>query len=193
MAVITDSGNRGVVDTLCIHTDGQSDISSVARESVKISFEGIEGDSHNGLTRASCVRVKRQYKVGTTIRNTRQISIVSTEELAKIADRMEIPVIQPQWLGANVCLSGIPDLTNIPPASRLLFESGASLVVDVENEPCDYPARIIEKQHPGVGKYFVKHAMRLRGITAWVECEGIIERGGAVEVHTPPSRQWLGK
>ena len=53
MAVITDSGNRGVVDTLCIHADGQSDISSVARESVKISFEGIEGDSHNGLTRAS--------------------------------------------------------------------------------------------------------------------------------------------
>ena len=68
MAAITDSGCRGVVSSLCIHTNENNNITTVARDSVNVSFSGIEGDSHTGLTRESCVRVKRQYKVGTTIR-----------------------------------------------------------------------------------------------------------------------------
>lgn len=79
MAVITDSGCRGVVDSLFIRAQGSRDITSVQQSTVRVSFEGFEGDSHSGLTRSSCVRVKRQYKVGTTIKNTRQVSILSTE------------------------------------------------------------------------------------------------------------------
>lgn len=190
MAVITDSGCRGAVSSLCIHTNENNNISTVARDLVDVSFGGFDGDSHTGLSRKSCVRVKRQYKVGTTIRNTRQISIVSVEELQTIADNMNIEAIQPEWLGANLCLSGVPEFTKIPPATRLLFSSGACLVVDVENEPCNYPAEIIEQHHPGSGKLFVKNAMGIRGVTAWVEREGKIERGDTVEVHVPPQRLW---
>ena len=192
MAVITDSGCRGVVDSLCVHTNENNNITTVARDSVNVSFSGIDGDSHTGLTRESCVRVKRQYTVGTTIRNTRQISIVSAEELQVIAQNMKIPSIMPEWLGANLCLTGVPEFTKIPPATRLLFSSGACLVVDVENEPCKYPAEIIEQQHPGTGKLFVKSAVGIRGVTAWVEREGKIERGDTVEVHVPPHRDWVG-
>lgn len=190
MAVITDSGCRGVVSSLCIHTNENNNITTVPVDSVDVSFRGFEGDSHTGLTRDSCVRVKRQYKVGTTIRNTRQISIVSVEELESIAASMSVPNIRPEWLGANVCLSGVPNLTRIPPASRLLFSSGASLVVDVENEPCKYPAEIIEKQHPGCGNLFVKSAVGIRGVTAWVEREGMITHSDSVEVHVPKQQTW---
>ena len=110
---------------------------------------------------------------------------MSAEELQLIANAMNLPGIQPEWLGANLCISGIPDLTKIPPSARLLFSSGASLVVDVENEPCKYPAEIIEKHHPGFGKSFVKSAVGMRGVTAWVERQGTIRQGDGVEVHVP--------
>ena len=190
MAAITDSGCRGVVSSLCIHTNENNNITTVARDSVNVSFSGIEGDSHTGLTRESCVRVKRQYKVGTTIRNTRQVSLVSVEELQLIAQKMELPAIEPEWLGANLCLSGVREFTKIPPATRLLFSSGACLVVDVENEPCKYPADIIEQHYPGYGVLFVKSAVGIRGVTAWVELEGTIEHGDTVEVHVPPQNHW---
>lgn len=190
MAIINDSGCRGEVISLCIHTNENNDITTVARDSVNVSFAGFEGDSHTGLTRESCVRVKKQYKEGTTIRNTRQISLVSLQELEAIAAAMNIASISPEWLGANLCLSDIPDFTNIPPASRLLFSSGAVLVVDVENEPCKYPADIIDNYYPGSGKLFVKNAMHLRGVTAWVEHEGLISINDSVEVHVPTHRGW---
>ncbi len=197
MAIIIDTGCRGAVTSLCIHTAGSDDITTVKKNSVTVSFTGFDGDTHSGLTRASCVRVKRQYKPGTTIRNSRQVSIVSDEELAVIADRMDIPEVKPEWLGANLSLSGIPDFTQIPPATRLLFSGGVSLVIDVENEPCQYPADIIEAHYakrgePGMGKSFVKNAIRVRGVTAWVEREGIIVSGDEVEVHSPPVCNWIG-
>ncbi len=198
MAIITDSGCIGTVTCLCIHTAENNDITTIRRDSVGVSFKGFDGDSHSGLVRASCVRVKQQYKPGTTIRNSRQVSIVSDEELALIAKRMELAEIKPEWLGANLSLSGIPDFTRIPPATRLLFSGGVSLVIDVENEPCKYPADIIEAHYaglgkPGLGKRFVKSAIGVRGVTAWVEREGILEAGDSVEVHTPPVCTWIGR
>lgn len=190
MAVITDSGSRGVVTDLAIHAAGSESIATVTTDAVNVTYAGIEGDSHTGLTRQSCVRVKRQYKMGTQIRNTRQISIVSEEELRAIAALLDIPLIKPEWLGSNICLSGIADFTRIPPATRLLFSDGAALVVDVENEPCKYPADIIDQHHPGAGKLFVKHAMGRRGVTAWVEREGEIKSGSTVEVHVPTLHRW---
>lgn len=190
MAIINDSGCRGAVVSLCIHNNENNDITTVPRDSVNVAFAGFEGDSHTGVTRKSCVRVKKQYPINTVIRNTRQISIVSQEELQAIAAAMNIDMIKPEWLGANLCLSGIPDFTRIPPSSRLLFKSGAALVVDVENEPCKYPADIIEKHYPGSGKLFVKIALNRRGVTAWVEREGAIGLNDVVEVHVPVQHQW---
>lgn len=190
MAVITDSGCRGTVSALCVHGSGSKDITSVAKESVNVTLEGFAGDTHTGLTRSSCVRVKRQYEVGTTIRNTRQISIVSEEELAIIAGRLNIAHVKPEWLGANICLSGVPDFSCVPPSARLLFSGGVSVVIDAENEPCQYPADIIEQHFPGSGKLFVKNAMGIRGVTAWVEREGVLNKDESVAIHVPRIRQW---
>lgn len=191
MAVLRESGISGEIHSLLIHADKKDDITSVACESVEVSFAGFKGESHSGLTRESCVRVKEQYREGTIIRNTRQISIVSTEELALIAELMDISSIKPEYLGANICVSGIPDFSLLPPSSRLLFSSGVSLVVDMQNEPCKYPAQVIDTIYPGRGKYFIKHALERRGVTAWVEREGQLTAHDTVAVHIPVQGRYV--
>jgi len=63
----------------------RENIRSVAVEQVFATYAGIEGDFHAGLTRPACVRVRNLHAKGTEIRNTRQLSILSAEEMAEIA------------------------------------------------------------------------------------------------------------
>ncbi len=165
-----------------------NNIPTEACGTAQVSYEGFVGDAHSGFTRQSCERVRRQYKQGTEIRNTRQISLVSVEEMQIIAKKMEISDLKPEWVGANLLISGIPDFTLIPPSSRLIFADGASLVVDMENEPCKYPGQVIDKHYPGHGSSFAANAINLRGVTAWVEREGTITEGDEVQLHVPPQR-----
>lgn len=173
---------------ILINSTPDEDLSSSRITSAKVNYEGLVGESHSGLVRLSCERVRHQYKEGTEIRNTRQISIVSVEELAATADNMGIPELEPEWVGANLLVSGIPDFTKIPPSTRLIFASGASLVVDLENSPCKYPGEIIDHHHPGKGNLFAKAAYGRRGVTAWVECEGHINTGDSIKLHIPPQQ-----
>ena len=83
-------------EAILINTSPDEDLSSSRVSSVKVTYAGFDGESHSGLVRASCVRVRGQYAEGTEIRNTRQISIVSIEELALIADAMGIDGLQPE-------------------------------------------------------------------------------------------------
>ena len=175
-------------EAILVNATPNKDLSSSRIASVDITYAGFDGESHSGLVRASCVRVRGQYAQGTEIRNTRQISIVSVEELALIADSMGIDTLEPEWLGVNLLVSGIPDFSKIPPSTRMIFASGASLVVDLENSPCKYPGEIIERHHPGKGDLFPKAAYGRRGVTAWVEREGHITTGEAIRLHIPPQR-----
>ena len=101
---------------------------------------------------------------------------------------MGIAELQPEWLGANLLVSGIPNFSQIPPSTRMIFDGGASLVVDLENSPCKYPGEIIERHHPGRGNLFAKAAVGHRGVTAWVEREGSIDSGDSIRLYIPPQR-----
>ena len=94
-------------------------IRSQAVKTTETTFGGILGESHSGATRSSCVRVTMLHPKGTEIRNTRQLSILSAEENAEIAGRIRLKELDPSWLGASIVIAGIPDLTHIPPGSRL--------------------------------------------------------------------------
>ncbi len=155
-------------------------------EAVDATFDGFEGEAHGGLTRAACTRTKLQYPVGAEIRNVRQVTIVSAEELAEIAAALALDRIEPQWLGASMVVEGAPSFTRVPPSSRLVFESGVGLVVDMENAPCRHPADAIEAAHPGHGARFPVHARGKRGVTAWVERPGRIALGAKARLHAPP-------
>lgn len=155
---------------------------------VKVSFEGFLGDRHAGLTRPADVRMP-WFPKGTLVRNTRQVSIVSTEELALIAEALEVPQVLAAWLGANLELAGVPRLTQLPPGTRLFFPEDATLVVDGENEPCRTAGRAVEAHHPeraGLASRFVKAAHHRRGLVGWVERPGVIHPGDKVKVVLPP-------
>ncbi len=188
MAILQPSNITGRVEGLYLVADSQVSIASEALGRVTASFEGFTGDCHSGLTREACVRTKDQYPEGTKVRNVRQITIVSCEDLEAIADDMGLPEVKAEWLGATMCVSGIPDFTLIPPSSRLVFSDGTGLVVDMENEPCAWPGKQIEKHHPGFGRLFLRKAHNRRGVTAWVEREGAIAVGDSVTLHIPPQR-----
>ncbi|WP_282059792.1 MOSC domain-containing protein [Roseobacter litoralis] len=155
-----------------------------------LKFSGIKGECHGGLTRPACVRTKAQYPEGTEIRNVRQLTILSQEELDAIAEDMGMADIDPAWLGASMVIEGIPDFSHVPPSSRLQVESGASLAVDMENRPCIYPGREIEKDRPGLGPKFKPAAKNRRGVTAWVEREGSVKVGDSVRLHIPDQPVW---
>ena len=188
MSILKPTEIEGVVTWLGATADSEANIASVQIGAVNVGWEGFEGDCHSGLTRPSCVRVRAQYPKGTEIRNTRQISILSEEELTEVAGRLDIPLIRPEWVGANLVLRGIPDFTLVPPNARLLFEGGVALTIDMENAPCKYPAEKIEEAHPGHGKAFPQKARNKRGVTAWVEKPGRIETGETCRLHVPPQR-----
>ena len=188
MAVLKKTTVVGHVDAILINSDGDKDLTSERIDSVDVTYGGFVGDSHYGETRDSCVRVTQQYPEGTEIRNVRQLSILSSEEIQEIADTLDIPFLQPEWVGANLAISNIPRLTQLPPSSRLISESGVSLVIDMENHPCKYPGEIIEEHHPGHGGRFVGAAMGKRGVTAWVERQGVLHTGDSLTLHIPPQR-----
>ena len=165
-------------------------LASTAEAEVFASFAGVAGEVHGGLTRPSCSRVSAQYPDGTEIRNVRQFSVLSGEELALIAAEMGLQTLDPGLLGASLVISGIPDFSHLPPSSRLQADSGATLVVDMENRPCTLPDKGIERAHPGHGARFKPAAKDRRGVTAWVEREGVLRLGAKVRLHVPDQRAW---
>ena len=181
---------EGVITWLGVVQTALGVLPSRPEAEVFATFAGVAGEVHGGLTRASCSRVLGQYKRGTEIRNVRQFSVLSAEELALIAQGMGLAVLEPSLLGASLVISGIPDFTHLPPSSRLQFDSGATLVVDMENRPCTLPAKEIEVVHPGFGRAFKPAAANLRGVTAWVEREGILRLGSKMRLHVPDQRAW---
>ncbi|MEZ5714280.1 MAG: sulfurase [Paracoccaceae bacterium] len=170
--------------------DREAGLASAPLEAVDLVWGGIAGEAHGGVTRASCSRVLDQHPRDTEIANVRQLSAVSEEELAVIAAAMGLERVEPAWLGASMAVRGLADFTHLPPSSRLQAESGACLVVDMENRPCQLPAKVIEGLHPGFGRGFKPAAEGRRGVTAWVERPGRLALGDRLRLHVPDQPVW---
>lgn len=190
MPALIPTDFTGRITWLGLVADRDAALESRAVSRLEVRFAGPAGEAHGGLTRPSCSRVLGLYPRGTEIRNTRQFSVLSQEELEAIAAGMGLAALDPALLGATMVIAGIPDLTHLPPSSRLQAEGGATLVVDMENRPCTLPARPVETRHPGFGKRFKPAAEGRRGITAWVEREGSLALGEAIRLHIPDQRGW---
>lgn len=186
--LLTKLSFAGTVEVLLANPDRDTGLEKQEVPEARFLFTGMAGDCHGGITRKSDSRMLKQYKRGTEVRNSRQLSILSAEELGEVADRMGIPAVKPEWVGANMVVRGIPDLTLLPPSTRLQFPSGAMIVVDAENHPCRYPADIIAGHHPEATRGFVSAAMHKRGVVGWVEAEGLIRTGDAITIWIPPQR-----
>jgi len=188
MALFTKASFQGKVETLLTGADRSQGLEKSPASAIELAFSGIAGDCHGGLTRKSDTRTLKLYRRDTDIRNVRQVSVLSREELDQIAAAMGIAEVRPEWAGANMVTSGIPDLTLLPPSTRLQFPSGATLVVDLENAPCRFVADVIATHHPEAAPRWIRAATHRRGITAWVEREGKVACGDAITLFLPPQR-----
>jgi len=158
-----------------------------------VDLQGIPGDRHYGFTRKAGAR-ERWYEAGTEMRSGRQLSIVSAEELTEIARRMELPRIDPGWIGANLVVSGIPEFTRLPWGTRLFCGDGAVLVNEGDNAPCRFAGAEIARNFPDRERLdilFPKAAILLRGIVASVERAGAIAPG-PLKVKIPEQKLWTG-
>lgn len=190
MPALLKTDITGVITWLGRVADREKTSAAQPCASLTARFDGVDAEAHSGLTRPSCSRVTAQYAKGTEIANTRQLSVLSQDELDQIAHDMRLPVLDPALIGATMVISGIPDFSHLPPSSRLQSTSGATLVVDMQNRPCHIPAKVIEAQHPNYGKTFKSAARHRRGVTAWVEREGTFSVGDTVTLHIPDQRAW---
>lgn len=190
MPALKPTAYGGTVTWLGTVADRAAALASAPSESLAATFDGIVGEAHGGAIRPSCSRVLDLHPRDTPIRNVRQLSIVSAEELAEITSKMGLDALDPALLGATMVIAGIPDFTHVPPSSRLQAPSGATLVVDMENRPCTLPSREIERVLPGKGKLFKPAAEGRRGVTAWVEREGEIRLGDRLVLAIPDQPVW---
>ncbi|SEP74296.1 MOSC domain-containing protein [Thalassovita taeanensis] len=170
--------------------DREASLRAEPLSEVMLSYAGVEGEAHGGLVRPSCSRVIRQHPRGTEIRNVRQLSVLSAEELAEVAAKIGVGQFHPAWVGASMVIEGIPDFTHVPPSSRLQAPSGATLVVDMENRPCHLPVKVIDEDAPGAGRKFKAAAAGKRGVTVWVEREGVLRLGDVLRLHVPDQPVW---
>jgi MOSC domain-containing protein YiiM len=110
-------------------------------------------------------------------------------------DLTEAP--SPTALGANLCLSGIRELSRLPKGTVLRFPSGAELLVEEYNPPCHDMGKKLATLHttrsgqPLSSTAFSKAAKLIRGLVGVVEVAGTIRAGDEVEVELYETPGWL--
>ncbi len=183
---------RGLCETLFVEAEPHPETRAVSE--IALDLQGIAGTRHYGFTRKAGPR-EPWYKRGMEMRSGRQITIVSREELTAIAAAMQVERIAPEWIGANIVISGIPHFTLLPPGTRVVFDE-ATIVVEAPNAPCRIAGKAIA-QHltpgaspGGLDLAFPVKARGLRGVVASVERAGTIRAGEPITVKVPPQTLW---
>jgi len=179
-----------------VHAGCNDDLSKEEHPSIQVELDGIVGDRHRSSQRKTWQGDKQPE--GTVRRNERQWSAVSVEELAEIREAMDLSDdLTATCLGANICLSGVPELSRLPKGTLLRFPSGAELVVEEYNPPCQdmskkiaglYAMRSGELLSPTA---FSKAAKLSRGVVGVVEVPGPISAGDEVVVVIYETPAWL--
>ncbi|GGD20936.1 MOSC domain-containing protein [Aureimonas glaciei] len=169
----------------------QTGFVTTAVEALDLGFGGIDGDRHGGTTRRSSGR-EPWYPRRTEMRNERQLSLLAADELRAVAESLGIAEVRPEWIGGNLLVEGLDDLSWLPARTLLFFQGGVTLKIDGDNVPCRAAGRSIARQIEGRGDIefgFVAAARHRRGLVAWVEKPGRISVGESFEARLP--EQWL--
>lgn len=180
-----------------VHAGKNDDMSKEQHDSIQVELDGIVGDAHRSLSRKCWAGGDKQPE-GTERRNERMWSATSVEELQEIAAEMDLAdELTATEIGANICFSGIEQLSRLPKGTVLKFPSGAELIVVEYNPPCLYMGEKIAATHksnsgkPIEPTAFSKAAKLKRGIVGVVDVVGTIGAGDDVEVTVYETPSWL--
>lgn len=188
--------NKIVGQVISVHSGSNDDLSKDERPTIQVELDGVVEDRHRAFERSAWHGDKQPE--GTTRRNERQWSAVSVEELAEIGDAMDLAEqLTAASVGANLCLSGIGELSRLPKGTLLKFPSGAELAVEEYNPPCHDMGKQLAARHttrsgePLSSTAFSKAAKLKRGVVGVVEVAGTISAGDAVTVELYETPAWL--
>ena len=181
-----------------VHAGSNDNLSKDQHASVQVELDGFVGDRHRSFERTTWQGDKQ--RAGTIRRNERQWSAVSVEELAEIGEAMDlIEPLTASILGANLCLSGLMELSRLPRGTVLKFPSGAELIVEEFNPPChDMGKQLASVLSTRSGKplsstAFSKAAKLTRGVVGVVEVAGKISAGDEVTIEIYEAPRWLAR
>jgi len=179
-----------------VHAGSNDDLSKDEHPTIQVELNGVVGDRHQSFER-SAWQGDKQPK-GTTRRNERQWSAVSLEELAEVEDEMDLgEPLTATVLGANLCLTGLRELSRLPKGTLLKFPSGAELAVEEFNPPChDMGKKLASMYKTRSGESlpstaFSKAAKHNRGVVGVVEVAGSISAGDEVTIELYATPAWL--
>jgi len=179
-----------------VHAGSNNDLSKDERPTIQVELDGVVGDRHQSHDRSTWQGDKQPE--GTIRRNERQWSAVSVEELAEIGDAMDLgEPLTATSLGANLCLTGLQELSRLPKGTLLKLPSGAELIVEEYNPPCHDMGKKLASRYttrsgePLLSTAFSKAAKLKRGIVGVVEVAGTISVGDQVTVEIYETPAWL--
>lgn len=182
-----------------VHTGASDQFGKDEQASITVELDGIVGDRHRSLQRSAWAGNDKQPE-GTVRRNERQWSAVSAEELAEIAEAMDLTEpLTAAAIGANLCIEGIPELSRLPRGTTMRFPSNAELQVENFNPPClDMGVKLAEAMKTRSGKplegtAFSKASKLSRGLVGVVEVAGEIRKGDKIEVVVYEHPSWLAR
>ena len=182
-----------------VHSGPSEQLAKEEQKSIIVELDGIVGDRHRSFSRESWGAGDKQPE-GTIRRNERQWSAVSVEELADIAETMDLTEpLTATAIGANICLEGIDDLSRLPMGTILKFPSGAELMIEGFNPPClDMGTKLAGAMTTRSGAAlentaFSKASKLKRGVIGTVEVPGIINPGDEVELTLYEHPSWLAR
>jgi MOSC domain-containing protein YiiM len=185
-----------VAQVVSVQAGSDDDPGFEERSTLEVELDGIVDDHHRSFERSAFDGDKQPE--GTIRRNERQWSAVSLEELDEIKSIMDLTESPTAaCLGANLCLSGVKELSRLPKGTFLKFPSGAVLQVEDYNPPCHYMSKKVASLHtthsgePLSSTAFSKASKLTRGVVGVVEVAGTISVGDAVTVELYETPAWL--
>ena len=185
-----------VAQVVSVHSGSNEDMSKEEHPSIQVELVGIGNDGHRSYERKTWDGDKQPE--GTIRRNERQWSAVSLEELAELSTEMDLTEqLTATCLGANLCFSGISQLSRLPKGTLLKFPSGVELSVEEYNPPCHHMGKKVAslyatKSGEALSSTAFSKATKLkRGIVGVVEVAGTINVGDVVTVEVYETPAWL--
>lgn len=185
-----------VAQVVSVHAGSNDDLSKQELATIQVQLDGVDGDRHQSFARSTWAGDKQSQ--GTERRNERQWSAVSLEELAEIEQAMDLSEpLTATCLGANLCFSGLRQLSRLPRGTLLKFPSGAELMVEENNPPCHEMGKKLAAMYttrsgePLSSTAFSKASKLIRGIVGVVEVAGAISAGDEVTVEICEIPGWL--
>jgi MOSC domain-containing protein YiiM len=185
-----------VAQVVSVHSGSNDDLSKEEHPRIQMELDGVVGDRHKSFERSTWAGDKQPE--GTIRRNERQWSAVSAEELIVIQEAMDLAEpLTASCLGANLCLSGVQQLSRLPKGTLLKFGTGTELIIEEYNPPChDMGKKLasIYKTRSGEelsSTAFSKAAKLTRGVVGSVEVAGTINSGDDVTIEIYEAPSWL--